>query len=636
MIKHLTSMALLTAGATVALADAGELTRLLPADTDLVVLVSDVPRLKEASAESPLARAWADPEIQAWLAPLRERFNWEKFNEEARAETGVSPDEAMSWIDGAVVLAVRDLTQATATEGGAVPFIFAAQFGGNLEKATQFLEDMAGRRVDERQYRQEVETYGGVEVHALYPPEQDEDEAEAGEEGEEPAGAESDDRDDQPVVWAAHDGVLFLSAVKQEVLAMLDARQDGGAEAPLAGSARLERLQQIGGDSDVIVSLRIPKLVAAMEASLAAKAEAGGGNPMIPPARSIIEGLGLDAWEDFWFAWRIEGDESIGHYGLAYRRPAGLLSLLQHERAGFPRPEWIPADWKNVAVHRFELNQLLPRLQQIVTTISPPLGGMMQGMLAQMPQKTGVDLQRDLLGRFGDELVVVQRFEAVKPGDDAMAAMNQVPQMFVFSVNDGPGLEQALNTLIKSGGPAAEQMLKSRDYLGRRITSIQSPTPPGAPHAAPSFHYAISDRYFFLTMHAASPVEEALQALARGEGGFWDRDDVQAALEWVPADATGFQVQDLPSMLAVAVPAIEAALNASLETRVQQARQEAEEAGEDPDAAEAAVRGEARFTDPAHTPSPETFARYFGQNWSYFGHDGTSLRAVVRTLAPAP
>lgn len=630
MIKNLTSLALFAAGAASLVADATELTRLLPAETDLVILVDDVPRLREASKDSPGARAWQDPEIQAWLAPLREKFDWAKVNEEARAETGSSPEEVLNWIEGGAVLAIRDFGAAMAMQGENVPFIIAIDFGGNLDEMSGFLERMARRSVDEKNHREEIDTYGGVDVHGLYPPEPDTTEAE---EDEDADGSESSGT---PMFWAADEGLLFLSSVKQEILDILDTRQDGGAATPLAGSDRLERLREIGGQSDLIVSLRLPRLVGLMESAMAAKAQAGGGNPMIPPARNVITGLGLDAWEDVWFATRFDGDESIGHYGLAYREPRGLLTLLQHEARGFPQPEWIPAEWKNVAVYRFEAFQLLPRLQQILSTISPPMGGMIQGMLAQMQQKTGVDLQRDILGRFGDEMVAVQRFESMQPGANALTTLNEVPQMMVFSLNDAPGFEQALNTLIKTGGPAAEQMMKTRDYLGYRITSIEPPTPPGSQAAGQSMHFAITDRYFFLGMRSASVVEEALQALSRGGGGFWDREDVGEALDWAPADATGFQVQDMASVLAVVVPGVEAILGAGMEAKVQQARAAAIEAGEDPDAAEAEVRAEARFTDPERAPSPEVFAKYFGNNWSIIVMDDTSLRAVVRTRAPNP
>src|SRR5690606_27256567 len=139
--------------------------------------------------------------------------------------------------------------------------------------------------------------------------------------------------------------------------------------------------------------------------------------------------------------------------------------LLHTSNPSLPRPDWIPAHWKNVSVYRFEIGQLFPRLEEMLGAISPPLAGMLQGMQGQIAETKGVDLKRDLFSNLGDEVVVAQHFS---PGESAAVtettALEDVPQVFAFSIRDAAALERSIAALMPQAGEGAAAPLRTRDY----------------------------------------------------------------------------------------------------------------------------------------------------------------------------
>ncbi len=636
MIKPLLTVFAAACAAAASLSAAVPLQRLVPADAVLVVDFDNVPRVRENFANGPFARAWADEEIQRWLAPLREQGAWAEFNETARAETGFTPAEVMEWIEGSALLSIGRLDDYIAAGAeGPLPFMMLAEFGGNAGRIEEFMRKSGERRVEKGRATAESEEYAGVTVHTLLPlPSEDEDEAEddhaqADEEysEDEYVDEEEDDSPEMPLIWAVNDGVLILSPDKTTVLATIDAQKTGGVREPLASSARYQRLRDTANSPDVLFALRLPPLVELFQAGME-KSLAGNENPMVPTAQAIVQGVGLDVMEDLVMSWHTTEEESVARYRLNYSAPDGIFSLLQHQTPGLPRPKWIPANWQNIAVYRFDMGQLLPRLEQILNTISPPLAGMVQGMQGQVAKNTGVDIKKDLMGHFGDELVIAQHLSPseLNPAPGTTPGLEDIPQLFGIAVRDEAAIERALATLMPKPSDGASSPVRTRDYLSYKINSVTPPAAGGQQGGAKGAHYAIAGGYVFFTTGNPQPLEQALQALARGGDSYWDRKDTRERLASVPAEANAFQVQDTASMFALLVNTIE-----NLALRQQQEAAEAAEAGE-----EGENEPPQRWTDPSARPSREVFARYFGDTVSYTVQDANGIEAVTRLATPKP
>ena len=82
------------------------LERLVPADAALVLAVEDVPALRARFSASPVGRAWSDPEIEKFLAPLFANPDYREFLELVKTETGYTPEELLGFATGDILLTV--------------------------------------------------------------------------------------------------------------------------------------------------------------------------------------------------------------------------------------------------------------------------------------------------------------------------------------------------------------------------------------------------------------------------------------------------------------------------------------------------------------------------------------------------
>jgi hypothetical protein len=605
------------------------LMRLIPADTLFVISVDDVPRLRKSTADSPFVRAWQDTQVREWLAPLRERMDWEAFDETARANTGHTPDEVLNWVEGGALLAVRTLERMNRPDK-VPPFVFVADLGKNARPMQEFLQNATARRLNREPAREEQEDYAGATIHSIIP---------------EPVAPKPHDENaasvkpDLPLVWTVHEGLLIMAADKAEVVAILDAQREGGVRQPLEDAPRFQQVRGAVERPDLIALLQLRPLVTLVQAAFEQSNQAGK-NPFAPAPHDIITGLGIDAWEDIAATWRTTPEKTVVRYRFNYTAARGLLGLFATETPSFPQPRWIPARWQNVATYRFDFGQLFPRLDAMVTTISPIFSSMAQGMAGQLTKKTGVDLEHDLFAHFGDELVVAQHFSPDAAVDAAFPGFGEIPQVFAVSLRDAGSFERAVEKLLEGGGPGLSQLISTREHHGYRVHTYASAPPPSPddPVASsnPAFHYAFAGGYAFFSVGPVGPIEEALQAVASdSDESFWKRSDVRDALADLPRGASSFQFQDTAATLGLMVQTLERVFAGSARAAATAAREsdgeETEAVHDDEKRSEAVAR---TWTNPGAQPNRELFARYFGPTVSYTTMDEHGIEAVSILSAP--
>jgi len=259
---------------------------------------------------------------------------------------------------------------------------------------------------------------------------------------------------------------------------------------------------------------------------------------------SLLGALGLDALGEVYYAVRVGPKDSRMDFGLTYTEERGLLKLMAYQPGPVPQPDWIPAKWPVVSIGRFSVPQAYAALEQLLDAISPMLSGMAQGQITALNRKLGIDLKRDLIGSLGDQLVSAY---ALPSGLDAGQAppWDQMDQLIALSLDNVDAFTQAIDALKQmAGGPAADQLFTKRDYLGQTIYTINTHTQPGAKPVR-GFSYAIANRTLLVGVGSSAPVENALQGMRDGQGAFWKRDDIKAALAGMPAEAAAIQFTDM-------------------------------------------------------------------------------------------
>lgn len=570
------------------------------------ISVTDVPALLRGWDASAFASTWNDPQVAKFIAPLRAEMKIDEWDAKTRAATGLSVRELLALAEGEALFAMPSFDFSKLESDDAPPFLIAIEVGEQADKIRKILADSLA----EENLSEETAEFSGVQVHTRPQTKRadtdDSDDMDAAAKAKEPA----------TVSWAIVDGVWLVSAEKQRVFATIDAIQQGGVGAALGKSERFLRTRQRTGDSQLLFYVNLPAIYPAMrDAVVLAKAkakDAGTRNPMGFDPETMFAALGLDALGECFVGFRLDEKESRIDAGLLYSEERGLLKLLAYQPGPAARPDWIPAKWPNVSIASFSVPKAYEGLEELFNGINPSMYAGVQAQISALNKTLRIDLKRDLIGSIGDVLISAH---AVPPGVAAGAtpSITEMDQLIAVSLSNEAAFSKSIEAIKNVAGPIIDQVLTKRDYLGHALHTF---TPPQRQEgqAVRGFSYAIANGMLLVGIGSPATVENALQGMVANEGLFWKRDDVQAALADVPADASGIQVQDLRVMIASFVQA-------------------AVEIQENMDAQD--TDGDRKvFLDLSARPDAEVIARHWGMSTNYFIRTSDGLFSTTRFAQP--
>jgi hypothetical protein len=577
------AVSLFAASASTLFAAAPSLDRLVPADTAVVVSVRDLPALNARSADTSFMRAWTDPEIARFFAPLREHPKLTAFLAELKAETGLTLDEMGDLLTGDVLFAMPKVD----FDNAGVPSLFLAfEVGENQSR----IADLIATATAKTKATIAREDYNGVELVTT---------TASAEDAEEEPGSET--------FWALHEGRWLIGSNRAAVTDALDALAAGGLARPLAESPDyLRLLDRAPGTPEMLAHVNFRAIYPALIASVEAKRDPNAAPNMfgIEPV-AVMKALGLDVIEGLsMVASHKEGTDYFSA-ALNYTEDRGIVRFLAYKDGPVAKPDWMPAAWFNVSSQNFSLADFYTEIETVLARVSPLLAGMAQGQVQAFERKLGINLKRDLFGSLGHSFISGFADPAGVNAEKA-TPYDELDQMIAISLADQAVFERALDA-IKGAflPPGAASPLQSREYLGRTIHSVASPMP-----GAKSFCYAISDGWLLMGIGSAGTVESAiqLQVTPNSDLSFWRRADARAATDGAPKRAVSLQYTELPPLLASL---------AALFVKMQEAQ------GDD----------EARFVDPAAQPSRELLGRYFKHAAAYSVR--TSEGLIIHSEGPS-
>ncbi len=585
------------------------LVNLVDDQTLFAISITDAPALLRGWDASPLATTWNDAQVVKFLAPLRAEMQVDEWDADTREATGLTVRELLALAGGEALFAVPAFDFTTFDAKRPPAFLVALEVGGEGEKIEKILTDSAERK----SLKDETETFAGVKVVVRTMPETPASADEA-------ADTAGDDTTEPEVVaartlsWAIVDGIWLISSDKQRVFAAIDAVKQGGVESALGNSERFLRTRQRVGEAQSLAYANMPAIYPLLrDAVQVAKAKSERGvNSLGLDIEVVFNALGLDALGECYVALLIDDKETRMNAGFVYAEERGLLKLAAYQPGPAAQPNWIPAKWPSVSTARFSMSKAYAALEELLAGVSPMFSAVAQARIRTFNKQLRLDLKRDFIGSIGDDLVSAY---AIPPGLEpgVVPAWSEMDQLFSFSLVNEPAFTKSVEALKSLVGPAAEQMFIKREYLGNTLYTLNLPTAPGAKPMR-GFTYAIANDTFLLGIGSPATVESALQGMASGEGLFWKRDDVQAALADLPADASGLQVQDLRVMIASLV-----------ETAVQlQSLASATEPGADKTA----------FVDAASRPDADVIARHWGLSSGYATRTSEGIFSTTRLAHP--
>ncbi len=598
---RLTLFGLVTCFATFALA-APPLVNLIDENSPLVVSVQDTPQFIKNGSESPWAKLWNDEQVRKFIAPLREKMKVDRWDEECKAETGHSLTELLAMAKGQLLLA---LTSADVFELGEnpepskVPLLLAVELGENTDRIAKIIAES-----DEKNHAEKhLEDYAGVPVHVYQ--------------------VKAENGGGDVFAWAMVDGIWFLSPSKTEVQHALDHLKKGRAAAPFGESERFLKSRKQAPDADLTVMLNIQALYPAARQAIDKRAQEKGTQPMGLTPGILMEALGIDALRELYLSLTFSPDGTVFDGGLTCSEQRGLLKMLAFNDGPVPQPAFVSEKWINVSAARFSIPSMYASLKEILNTLNPMLGSMLQGQIRQFNQQLGIDIERDLISSLGDQMLAAK---ALKPGanPEAPPPMDEIEQLIVISLENAPAFTKAVEALKRTAGPQAEKMFIKREYLGQGIHTLdlQNPKPGQKP-----FSYAITPSYLLVAIGSPGILETAIQGLDGKQPSLWRKAEVKAALAEVPASACSFEYQDTRILIGSVFETF-----VKLASRFTDSAPPAleDEGGDEPTAA---PRNES-LLDLSAKPDASKLGQYFGITTGYAWRDSNGL--YVKSKAHKP
>jgi len=577
------------------------LINLVDENAPVVVSVHDVPALLKNWDKSPWARTWNDEQMKKFLAPLRARMKIDEWDERCKAESGYTVGELIAMAKGEALLTLTNANfpmGADEPNPAEIPLFAALEVGDNGAKIAKIIAAN-----DEKEHTTvRTEDFSGVTIHVY---------VKAEEKG-----------DHEEFTWAMADGVWLLSPSKATLQKGIDALKKGKTASALSDSERFLQIRKQCGDANFTFLVNVQALYPAIKKAVEARAAATGAQPLGLPPGAILAALGLDAIKDFYVGIGIGEESTDLNGGLTYSEQRGILKLLAYHDGPVAQPAFVSAKWITVTSARFSLFEAYTALRELLDSVSPALGGMVQGQIKGLNKQLGVDLERDLLGSLGDEIVAAN---AMRPGAsaDTPAPFTEFDQLYAFSLQNAATFTNAVEALKRMAGPQPDKLFEKREYLNQTIyTYAAAKTGPGQK----GFSYAITPKYLFIAAGTPAVLETALQGLDGKQPTLWQQPEVKEALADVPAKACTLQYQNTRAMIGSAVetmvqlaPLLAAKANANANANASASEGEGEaEAGAKPE-------GDNSPFDLSAKPDAAALAKYWNNAAGYAWRDSQGL-----------
>ncbi len=526
----LTGLLLMALPGTLSAAESPGITDILSAETSALIHIRSVPALRAQWKNHPLAKTWAEPEVQAFFAPAIEAFQTEYSGGLADliySETGLSPEELLDLMPGELAVAILDLQLLLSEDSSdEAALLIIAEMGDTASEMKALLE----RLTDEEAMVHEEE-FQGETLHIIENL------------------TENEDDPIQAITWAMVDNLLLVSDVTSSVQEAIANQKQGGSDNPISQASGFSGIYRAFPAAQGAAYLNLDSVVSVMTKLLReAESEGTGEAPstlanMGITADSLVEALGLGHLSSGYAVFELEETFSIYSAGIKWDERPNLMRVLAYGDAPAPRPDFIPDNWVSVSSTRFNISDAYRGLKEVIGEVSPALPAMLDGVLAQYNVGLGIDIERDLVGNFGDEII---QAEALTDARNEVDPLMPTDQFFAVSIHDQDTAQRMVDAAMVAV-PALAQMITSREYLGETIYLFEPPQMPNLPPDTPQprgFAYALTRNYLLIGLNGSSMIEAAIQGLDGASHSIWDNQGIIEALEKLPPDESAISYMD--------------------------------------------------------------------------------------------
>jgi hypothetical protein len=491
--------------------------KLLPPDTLALLSLPDVAQMQVAQKKSAVGRLWDDPALRPFREKLMNKLQTEVLDK-LEKEVGVKAAEYAELVQGQFALALtRNGWNGTADPlPGLVVLLDARDKGDSLKSKLAELRKKltdAGKTLKSEKIRD-------VEFSTLP--------------------LDFDDPDAPKVnLTFGQVGSVLVAGTSLKDLDRVVGGLTGAGLPTLAEEAAFDGdFQAFFREAQAFGWIHFTPLAEVITKVATAAAGAAGENPMAPKPDKVIAALGFKGLKTLAFGVRDTAEGAFVDMNLnvpAVER-RGLLKLLVTEAKDSGIPAFVPADACAFWRWRLSGQKLYGTIEDLVNDISPGMLGFFTAQIdsALKEKDPNFDFKRSFIMNLGDDLISYQK----PPKSTAAADLLSQPSL---SLIGSPNAEQLLGALRSAvsllPGPLASMEIKDREFLGRRVYSIEIPNMTGS-GSATQLHLAASGGYLGMAGDAAT-LEEYLRSAESKPKPLADLPGLKAAAEKVGGTSTG-------------------------------------------------------------------------------------------------
>jgi len=488
---------------------------MLPDSTVLYVSVENYGRTQERWKTCPLSAFWNDDAVKAFTEqPLAK---WKELMEEARTESGITPEEVLGVVSGQAVFAITSITPREGKDDK-VAMVILADVGSHADKVKELVSKTEAREAEKKDLGRREEEFEGVTI-VSYAPDSEEE------------GAEQN-------CWLL-DGQFFAMSNDPANLKALLAQRSHPGEGTLSTREGYRKVRErLGGRGD---------LVAYLDAGNLFKALREGKDGLEEKGMKIVEALGLTAVEGAGLQIGLEDQGLALNLHILMSGPKeGVMKFFGGQNAGLSAPGWVPADAASWGAWVLDLNDLWEEGIKVADKLKPGSSMVLDGMLQSVKVQTGVDIKADLLGSLGDRLNFYTKMQDPNapgaflplPGVGAM----RMPQLgFAIRIKNHQAFSTAMDGLLAqliAGG-----MIQEETYLDSKLRSFQM----GMPGMTPCFA-VLPDQFLFA--FNVDDLKEVVGRYGKEEiKGLADSADYTKVMSGLPAQCNMLSYGDMAKAL---------------------------------------------------------------------------------------
>ena len=235
----------------------------------------------------------------------------------------------------------------------------------------------------------------------------------------------------------------------------------------------------------------------------------------------------------------------------------GLLQLMRYPKGHAPLVPFVPSGVFAATVARYDLGAVWPVVEEIIRKVSPALHLLVNSQIQAFETTAGVNVRKDLLGGFGEEIVTFSDLKALENLEDLADSELPVGEFYAISLRDSEVFDRALRTMLDAFAPGAE-LFQDREHKGVTVRTMR-----GTEGAGIDISYAITSKWLLLNVGDRSRMIRAINRLAKSRKSLWKKPSIVAALREAPEDVKQLDYLDMENLMDFLFPLLDMALEES-------------------------------------------------------------------------